>query len=76
MTTTNDTNNFAKRNANQVKAVLKANGLNVSTVENMGDGRQFSINCTDIKSRVAIKRAGYILHRSEQNQKYLVFSAW
>jgi catalase len=72
---TNDQNNFAKRTQAQVKSILVAHGVDFKP-ENMGDGRLFSVLDTSIKTRVAIKKAGFILDRSNLNDKVLYFKAF
>ena len=69
---TNDTNNSQKRTATQVYAILKANGIELKP-ENMGDGRTFSIPCTALRTRVALKKAGFILVRGAEGDTNLVF---
>ena len=71
----NDTNNAVKRTASQVAKILKAHSIDAKP-ENMGDGRTFSINSTDLRTRVAIKKAGFILNRSAQSDKSITFKAW
>ena len=69
---TNNTNDFSKRTASQVASVLNANGITIKP-ENLGDGRTFYINDTSIKTRFAIKKAGFILELSKANDKGLIF---
>lgn len=69
----NDKNNFAKRTAAQVNAILAANGI-LHKAENLGDGNTFQIAGTsDIKTRVALKQAGFILLRSNAGDITLTF---
>jgi hypothetical protein len=57
----NDTNNYAKRTATQVKSLLNRFGLLDGTaVENMGDGIHFNVTNPDLKNLVAAKKAGFI----------------
>ena len=72
---TNNTNDFSKRTASQVASVLNANGITIKP-ENLGDGRTFYINDTSIKTRVALKKAGFILETSKENDKGLIFKAY
>lgn|GEM_PF-5068738 len=61
---TNDTNNFAKRTASQVTAILRTHGV-TEKAENTGDGRHFCIVSEKFGTRVAVKRAGFILERQD-----------
>jgi uncharacterized protein (DUF983 family) len=69
---TNNTNDFSKRTAAQVASILKANGL-VLKCENLGDGKTFSVLDTTLKTRIALKKCGFILNTSNQSDKYLTF---
>lgn len=70
---TNDTNNFAKRTAAQVNAILAANGI-LHKAESLGDGNSFQITGTsDIKTRFALKKAGFILLCSNAGDTTLTF---
>jgi hypothetical protein len=68
----NNANDASKRTAAQVAKILKAYGINAKP-ENMGDGRTFSISCTDLKTRIALKKAGFILNRSLTADTFLIF---
>lgn len=69
----NETNNFAKRTTAQVNSILRANGINYFA-ENLGNGNTFQITGTsDIKTRVALKQAGFILLRSNAGDATLTF---
>jgi hypothetical protein len=57
---TNDTNNFAKRTASQVTAILRTHGI-TEKAENMGDGRHFCIAGDKFRTKVAVMKAGFIL---------------
>lgn len=69
---TNDTNNFEKRTATQVKSILNEYKLNIE-IENQGDGNLFSVNDNSIKTRVALKQAGFILDRCNAGEKICYF---
>ena len=71
----NNINNFSKRTASQVASILKANGIPFKP-ENLGDGRTFYINDTNIKTRIGIKKSGFILNLSNENDKGLTFRAY
>ena len=68
----NDKNDFAKRTANTVNSILSANGIELKAINN-GDGNMFYINQNDLKTRILVKKSGFILQRSEQNAKQLYF---
>lgn len=72
---TNNTNDFSKRTASQVASILISNGVAFKP-ENLGDGRTFYINDTSIKTRFAIKKAGFILELSKATDKGLIFKAY
>lgn len=72
---TNNKNDFSKRTASQVSSILIANGVPYKP-ENLGDGRTFYINDSNIKTRVGIKKAGFILDLSNKNDKGLTFKAY
>ena len=69
---TNDKNNFAKRTANAVSSILKSNGIEMKPVNN-GDGNMFYVNQNDLATRILVKKAGFILVRSQQIDKQLYF---
>ena len=69
---TNNTNDSSKRTQSQIASILIANGIAFKP-ENLGDGRTFYINDTSIKTRFAIKKAGFILEVSKANDKGLIF---
>lgn len=69
---TNNTNDFSKRTQSQIASILISNGIAFKP-ENLGDGRTFYINDTSIKTRFAIKKAGFILEVSKANDKGLIF---
>ena len=73
--TTNNKNDFSKKTQRQVASVLIKNGVAFKP-ENLGDGRNFYINDNSIKTRVGIKKAGFILERSKKNDKGLIFKAY
>ena len=60
----NNKNNFSKRTASQVKAIIAKAGLHYD-VENQGDGRTFAISCIDtLQNRIILKKElGFILTR-------------
>ena len=68
----NNTNDSAKRTSSQVASILIANGIAFKP-ENLGDGRTFFLGDTSIKTRVGIKKAGFILEVSKVNDKGLTF---
>jgi len=72
---TNNKNDFSKRTANQVKSILKENGVMLNP-ENFGDGRHFFVNDCSLKTRIKIKKAGFILQLSEENSKGLIFKTY
>lgn len=72
---TNNTNNFIKRTQSQVASILIANGVPFKP-ENLGDGRTFYVNDSSIKTRVGIKKAGFILELSNVKDKGLTFNAY
>tara|TARA_R100000541_G_scaffold39136_1_gene46986 strand:- start:11352 stop:11576 length:225 start_codon:yes stop_codon:yes gene_type:complete len=72
---TNNTNDFSKRTQSQIASILISNGIAFNP-ENMGDGRTFYINDTTIKTRVGLKKAGFILDLSNVNDKGLTFKAY
>ena len=69
---TNNTNDFSKRTQSKIASILIANGI-VLKPENLGDGRTFYVNDASIKTRFAIKKAGFILEVSKANDKGLIF---
>jgi len=71
----NNTNDFSKRTQSQVASILIANGVPFKP-ENLGDGRTFYVNDTSIKTRFAIKKAGFILETSKVNDKGLIFKTY
>ena len=72
----NDSNNFSKRNASQVNAILSSAGLNCK-VENLGDGRNFIVKIeNNIKNRFSLKKAGFLLNISKQGDKYISIKAF
>lgn len=71
---TNDTNNFEKRTASQVKSILNEYGLSLLIdIDNQGDGNLFSANDNSIKTRVILKKAGFILDRCNAGDKICYF---
>lgn len=67
-TRSNNSNDAAKRTANQVKAILKSNDIAFSDVENLGDGRNFNIYADgNLRNHVAIKKAGFLIKSRNQN---------
>lgn len=68
----NNTNNFRKRTSSQVASILRANGITLKP-ENLGDGRTFYVNDASLKTRIAIKKAGFILELSKNGDKGCVF---
>lgn len=75
MTSINNSNDCSKRTASQVNAVLSACGIELKA-ENQGDGILFSVPCNSLKARISIKKAGFILQRSEANDKICYFKAF
>ena len=69
---TNNTNDFSKRTQSQIASILISNNVAFKP-EGLGDGRTFYVNDTSIKTRVAIKKAGFILEVSKANDKGLIF---
>jgi sugar lactone lactonase YvrE len=72
---TNNTNDFSKRTQSQIASILISNGVAFKP-ENLGDGRTFYVNDTSIKTRVGIKKAGFILDLSNNMDKGLTFKAY
>jgi len=72
---TNNTNDFSKRTSKQIASILTSNGIAFKP-ENLGDGRTFYLNDTSIKTRVGIKKAGFILDVSSAGDKGLTFKAY
>lgn len=73
---TNNPNSYGKRTSTQIKSVLKSNGIE-TTVENMGDGRTFSVGLeSNIKNRYQLKKAGFILCSGKENDKYILIKAY
>ena len=64
---TNDKNNFAKRTSNIVSSILGIKAVN------NGDGNMFYVNQNDLATRILVKKAGFILVRSQQIDKQLYF---
>ena len=65
----NDSNDFRKRTAAQIKAILKHHSI-VASVDNLGDGRTFRIELeSNLKNRVALKKAGFLLQRGTEGDK-------
>jgi len=73
--TTNNTNDFSKRTQSQIDSILISNSIAFKS-ENLGDGRTFYINDTSIKTRVNLKKAGFILQLSKNTDKGLTFKAF
>lgn len=71
----NNTNDFSKRTASQVASILIKNGVPFKP-ENLGDGRMFYVNDSSIKTRVGIKKAGFLLDLSRKNDKGVTFKAY
>ncbi len=69
---TNNPNDFSKRTQSQVASILISNGV-LFKPENLGDGRTFYVNDTSVKTRFAIKKAGFILELSKADDKGLIF---
>lgn len=72
-TKSNNKNNFSKRRANTVSSILKSVGVEFDNCENMGDGRLFCIYNNKMTNRMRLKRAGFILERSNQGDKVCYF---
>lgn len=75
MITTNNVNDFSKRTKAQIDLILKNNGIYFSS-ENMGDGRTFYVNDSSLKTRVALKKSGFILCSSNANDKGITFKTY
>jgi len=58
---TNDTNNWSKRSASQVKAILNDWGVTYVTCKNHGDGITFEIDNLLFENRMLIRQAGFVL---------------
>jgi hypothetical protein len=67
----NNQNDFAKRTAATVKAILK-NYINLEShqIENLGDNNQFSVTNATIQTKMAIKMAGFIRQGSSGHVTY------
>lgn len=72
---TNDKNNFAKRTAGEVRGILSQFNLDL-TVQNQGDGNLFMVYDNSIKTRFAIKQAGFILDRCNAGEKNCYFRCY
>lgn len=72
---TNNTNDFSKRTQSQIDSILISNGV-LSKPESLGDGRTFYVHDSGIKTRFALKKAGFILELSKANDKGLIFKAY
>ena len=71
----NDSNDSSKRTATQIAAILKSHGIDAKP-ENMGDGRTFCIRGTGLRTRIAVKRAGFKLELGRAGDKHLIFKAY
>jgi len=71
----NNANDFSKRTATQVNAILKGYNL-PAKAESLGDGRAFYIHDTSIKTRVALKKAGFIRDVAGVNDKGVFFKVF
>ena len=72
----NNPDNYSKRTVAQVKSILKANGADVF-VENLGDGRSFWVGLpSTLKNRVALKKMGFLLARSEDGDKSIIIRTY
>ena len=71
----NNTNDYSKRTVSQVASILIANGIAFKP-ENFGDGRHFYINDCSLRTRIQVKKAGFILEVSEQNSNGLIFKTY
>ena len=71
----NNSNDFAKRNANTVNSILKSNGIEFKA-QNTGDGRLFHIQNNDFKTRFLLKKAGFLLQRCKEDDKNCYFSCF
>ena len=71
----NNTNDFSKRTQSQIASILISNGIAFKP-ESLGDGRTFYVNDTSIKTRVRIKKAGFLLDLSKNTDKGLTFKAY
>jgi len=57
----NNQNDWSKRKAYQVKAILNDWGVEYNTCKNHGDGITFEIDNTLYENRLLIHKAGFIL---------------
>lgn len=73
----NNTNNFGKRTANQVNAILREIGIDAKS-ENLGDGRTFDIKIADtIKNRFLLKKkGGFILMDGKDGNNYITVKCY
>ena len=71
----NDSNDSSKRTSRQIAAILNDNGV-AAKPENMGDGRTFVIRGTELRTRIAVKRAGFKLELGRAGDKHLIFKAY
>jgi len=72
---TNNQNDFTKRTQSQIASILISNGV-AFKCENLGDGRTFYVNDSTLRTRLGIKKAGFILCLSTMNDKGLTFKAY
>ena len=56
---TNNQNDFTKRTQSQIASILISNGV-AFKCENLGDGRTFYVNDSTLRTRLGIKKAGFI----------------
>ena len=68
----NNSNDASKRTENQINSILRSQGIKFKAT-NEGDGRKFSIPDASLKTRIAIKKAGFILLRSIETDATLYF---
>jgi hypothetical protein len=72
----NDTNDFTKRTAAQIKAVLKSHKIE-ATVQNMGDGRTFSLELINsLKNLLALKKAGFSVVNGTMGEPTILIKAF
>lgn len=71
----NNSNDNAKRTATQVKAILTQNNIEFSSVENLGDGRNFNVFAEgNLKNSIALKKAGFIV--KERTAKFFYIACF
>jgi hypothetical protein len=69
----NNVNDWSKRRAGQIKAILNNWGVDYKFCKNSGDGITFSIDNLIYENRVLIKNAGFIVCGIGRHDKGTIF---